>query len=334
MGGASASSNVAVRRRPPAAAGSVRWRLPVLGPLLVEPRVGRRQRERAHPHDAAALLAVLARGRPGHLGRGLGVDRFERRPHGVDGLAPLVDLGRVDEVGDGADADDLRGPVAEHLLGTGREEGDGSGGVDAHDGAPGGGPEQGLEAVAGVVGLAGVAAGDPRLLGQVAQVGPVPRDHGVDGRRHQGRDGGHDGHLAPLDRRVLGRADEQDGHQQGQIEAEEPDQQVQPPAVERQPHDGQEVDDHQPGMRPALGVADDGDDRDVADRDDQPGPVGQALPGQQEGGGDECEEEDAGDGDLAAGVVGERDDGDQHRADGDQREDRQADAHGAGEADG
>ena len=156
------------------------------------------------PHDAAALLAVLACGRPGHLGCGLGVDRFQRRPHGVDGLAPLVDLCRVDEVGDGADADDLRRPVAEHLLRPGREERDGAGGVDAHDGAPRGGPEQGLEAVAGIVRLAGVPAGDPRLLGQVAQEGPVPRDHGVDGRRHQGGDGGHHGHLAPLDRRVLG----------------------------------------------------------------------------------------------------------------------------------
>ena len=61
-----------------------------------------------------------------------------------------------------------------------------------------------------------------------------------------------------------------------------PTKQVQAPPVERQPHDGQEVDHHQSGVRPSLGVADDGDDGHVADRDDQPGPIGQPLPRQEE----------------------------------------------------
>ena len=154
--------------------------------------------------------------------------------------------------------------------------------------------------------------------------GPVPRDHRVDGGRHQGGDGRHDGHLAPFEGRVLGRADQQERHEQGQVHAEEPDEQMQAPPVEREPDDGEEVDDHQPGVGAALGVSDDGDDRDVADRDDEPGPVGQALPGQQERGGDEDEEDDAGDGDLPAGVVGEGDQGDQDGADGHQGEDRAA----------
>ena len=66
--------------------------------------VGGRHGERPHPHDAAAQLAVLAGGGPRDLGRRLRIDRFERSPHGVDRLAPLVDLGRVDEVGDGVEA--------------------------------------------------------------------------------------------------------------------------------------------------------------------------------------------------------------------------------------
>ena len=107
--------------------------------------------------------------------------------------------------------------VAEHLFGPGREEGHGPGRVDAHDGAPGGGPQQRLEPVPGVVGLAGVAPGDAGLLGQVAQEGPVPRDHRVDGRGHQRRDRRHDGDLAPLEGRVLGRTDDEEWHQEGQI---------------------------------------------------------------------------------------------------------------------
>ena len=46
------------------------------------------------------------------------------------------------------------------------------------------------------------------------------------------------------------------------------------------------------------------------------------------------EEDDAGDGDLPAGVVGEGDQGDQDGADGDQGEDGQAHPHRAREADG
>src|SRR5580704_15472333 len=103
---------------------------------------------------------------------------------------------------------------------------------------------------------------------------------------------------------------------------------MQAPPVEREPDDGQEVDDHEAGVGTALGVSDDGDDSDVTDRDDQPGPIRQSLPGQQEGGGDEDEEDDAGDGDLAAGVVGERDQGDQDGADGHQGKDGQSDPHG------
>ena len=134
--------------------------------------------------------------------------------------------------------------------------------------------------------------------------------------------------------RVVGWSDDQQGHEQREVETEQPDQQMQPPPVERQPDDRQQVDDDQPGVGAALRVADDRDDGDVADRDDQPGPVGEPFPRDEEGRRDEREEEDAGDGDLAAGVVRERDDGDEHGADGHEREDGQPDAHRAGEADG
>ncbi len=290
--------------------------------------------QRAHPHDAASLLAVLAGGGPGDLRRRLGVDGLQRRPHGVDGLAPFVDLCRVDEVRDGVQTHHLGRAVAEHLLGAGGEERDGPGRVDAHDGAAGGGAQEGLEAVAGIVGVAGVAPCDAGLLREVAQKRPVPRDHGVDGRRHERGDGRHDRHLAPLERRVLGRADNEEGDEQRQVQAEQPDEEVQAPPVEREPHDGQEVDDHQPGVGTTLSVTDDGDDRDVADRNDQPGPIRQPLPGQQERRCDEHEEQDAGERDLATGVMGEGDHGDEHRADGHQGEDRQAHPHRAGEADG
>ncbi len=292
------------------------------------------QRQRTHPHDAAALLAVLAGGRPGHLGRRLGVDWLEPRSHGVDGLSPFVDLRRVDEVGDGADPDHLGGQVAEHLLGSGGEEGHRARGVYAHDGAARSGAQQGFEAVAGVIRLSGVPSRDARLLRQVAQDGAVARDHRVDGRGDQRGDRRHDGHLPPLERRVVGGTDDQQRHQERQVEAEEPDEEVQPPSVERQPDDRQQIDDDQPRVRPALCVPDDRDDSDVADRDDQPGPVGQPFPRNEECGRHEREEKDAGDGDLAAGVVRERDDRDQDRADRHEGEHGQTDAHRPGKADG
>ncbi len=184
-----------------------------------------------------------------------------------------------------------------------------------------------------VVGLARVAPGETGLLGQVAQIGAVARDHRVHGGRHDRRDRGHDEHLTPLDRRVLGRAHDEERDQQGQVETEQADQQVQPTPVEREPHNGQQVDHDESRVAAALGVADDGEDRHVADGDDQPRPVGQPLPRQQEGRGDEDEEEKAGDGDLAPGFVREGDDSDEHRADGDEREEGEAHPHGAREAD-
>ena len=304
-----------------------------IGHQVVEPGVHCRYRQGADADDASTLLAVLAGGGPGNLRRRFGVDGFERGAHGIDGLASQIDLGRVDEVSDGADADDLGGAVAEHLLRAGGEERHGSGRIDAHDGAAGGGPEQRLEAVTGVVGLAGVAPCDARLLGEVAQVGAVARDHRVDGRGDERRHRRHHRNLAPLEGRVLGRTDDEQRHQERQVHTEQADEQVEPPAVEREPHDGEQVHDDEPRVGTTLRVADDGDDGDVADGDDEPRPVGQALPRHEKGGGDQDEEEDAGNGDLAAGVVGERDDGDEDGADSDEREDRQAHPHGAREAD-
>ena len=100
-------------------------------------------------------------------------------------------------------------------------------------------------------------------------------------------------------------------------------------AVEGHPDDGEQVHDEELGVARALGVSDDGDDRDVTDRDDEPGPVGEALPREQEGGGHEAEEDDAGDGDFPAGVVGEGDQGDQDGADRHQGKDRESYPHGA-----
>ena len=205
--------------------------------------------------------------------------------------------------------------------------------VDAQNGASRGGAEQGLEPIPGVVRFARIAAGHPGLLCEVGQEGTVPGDHRVHGRRDQGGDGDHDGHLAPFERGVIGRANEEHRDEEGQIHAEEPDQKVEAASVEREPDDGQEVHHHQTGVGTTLGVPDDGDDGDIADRDDEPGPVGQSFPGQEEGGGHEAEEDDAGDGDLPAGVVGEGDEGDQDGADGHQGEDRQPDPHGAREPD-
>ncbi len=76
-------------------------------------------------------------------------------------------------------------------------------------------------------------------------------------------------------------------------------------------------------MARSLGVADDGDDRDVADRNDQPGPVRQPFPGKDEGGGQEEEEKEEGDQDLEAGPMGERNDADEDGAERNQCEERQ-----------
>ena len=53
--------------------------LGVVDPFLVEGEVRRRHGEGAHPDHAAPLLAVLAGGGPGHLGRRLGIDRARAR---------------------------------------------------------------------------------------------------------------------------------------------------------------------------------------------------------------------------------------------------------------
>ena len=112
----------------------------------------------------------------------------------------------------------------------------------------------------------------------------------------------------------LGAPTSEDRDGEGQVQAEQSHHEVEPSAVEGQPDDGQQEDDDQSGVSATLGVADEGDDGHVADRDHQPGEVGQALPRHEEGGRQEPDEDDGRHQDLAREPRGERDEADEDGA--------------------